>query len=69
MRRDRPDVIADRRYSIKEICDLLCICRDTVRKYTNNGLIVPIRISKREIYYLGSEILILHKELTKAHEL
>lgn len=48
---------------------MLCICRDTVRKYTNSGVIVPIRISKREIYYLGSEILLLHKELTKAHDL
>ena len=63
-----PDVDPDRKYSVKEICGLLCICRDTVRKYTNSGVIVPIRISKREIYYLGSEILILHKELTKAHD-
>ena len=68
MRRDKPHVEPDRKYSVKEICDLLCICRDTVRKYTNSGVIVPIRISKREIYYLGSEILILHKELTKAHD-
>lgn len=69
MRRKRPDVDLDRRYSIKEICDLLCICRDTVTKYTRLGVIVPIVISSREKYYLGSEIIILYEELTKAHDL
>lgn len=45
----------------------MCICRDTVRKYTANETIVATRVSSREIYYLGSEILILYEELTKAH--
>jgi len=44
---------------------LLNICRDTVRKYTELGIIVCIRITSREIYYLGSEILVLHDALTK----
>ena len=58
MTRPKPDVDLDRRYSVKEICDLLCICRGTVTKYTKLDIIVPIRISSREIYYLGSELLI-----------
>lgn len=65
MIRPKPDVDLDRRYSVKEICDILSICRDTVNKYTKLDIIVPIRISSREIYYLGSEILILWEALTK----
>ena len=65
MTRPKPDVDLDRRYSVKEICDLLCICRDTVTKYTKLDIIVPIRISSREIYYLGSEVLILWEVITK----
>ena len=64
MTRPRPDVDPDRKYCIKEVCDLLCIHRDTLRKYTDNETIVCIRITSREIYYLGSEILILHDALT-----
>ena len=65
MRRPRPEVDLDRRYSVKEICALLNICRDTVTKYTKLDIIVSIRISSREIYYLGSEILILWEALTQ----
>ena len=65
MIRPKPDVDLDRRYSVKEICDILSICRDTVNKYTKLDIIVPIRISSREIYYLGSEILILWEALTQ----
>ncbi len=65
MIRPKPDVDLDRRYSVKETCDILSICRDTVTKYTKLDIIVPIRISSREIYYLGSEILILWEALTK----
>ena len=65
MNRPKPDVDLDRRYSVKEICDLLSICRDTVTKYTELDIIVPIRISSREIYYLGSEVLILWEAITK----
>lgn len=64
MKRNKPEVDTERRYCIKEVCDLLCICRDTVKKYTNLGVIVPIRISSREIYYLGSEIILLYEHLT-----
>lgn len=65
MRRPRPEVDLDRRYSVKEICALLSICRDTVTKYTKLDIIVPIRISSREIYYLGSEIIVLWEALTQ----
>lgn len=65
MRRPRPEVDLDRRYSVKEICALLNICRDTVTKYTKLDIIVSIRISSREIYYLGSEIIILWEALTQ----
>ncbi len=66
MIRPRPDVDPDRRYCIKEVCDMLSICRDTVRKYTNLDVIVSIRVTCREIYYLGSEVERLYEALTKA---
>lgn len=65
MTRKKPDVDLDRKYCIKEVCDLLNICRDTIRKYTALDMIVPIRITSREIYYLGSEVLALYNILTK----
>lgn len=64
MTRKKPSVELERKYCIKEVCDLLDICRDTVRKYTALGEIVPIRITSREIYYLGSEVLVLYEVLT-----
>lgn len=64
MIRQKPEVDPHRRYNIKEVCDLLCIHRDTLTKYTNLDVIVPIRISSREIYYLGSEIILLYEHLT-----
>ena len=66
MKRDKPIVQLERRYSIKEICDILKICRETVRKYTANETIVCVRVTSREIYYLGSEILVLYEALTKS---
>lgn len=53
---------------MKEFCNKLCICRDTIAKYTKMEVIVPIRISSREIYYLGSEIIRLWEVLTKQNE-
>ena len=57
MIRTRPLVDPDRNYNIKEVCDLLNIHRDTLRKYTNTEAIVCIRITSREVYYTGEEIL------------
>lgn len=68
MKRKKPDVNPDQRYNIKEFCDQLCICRDTIAKYTKLEVIVPIRVSSREMYYLGSEILILWEVLTNSRE-
>lgn len=57
MIRTRPLVDPNRNYNIKEVCDLLNIHRDTLRKYTNTEAIVCIRITSREVYYTGEEIL------------
>lgn len=57
MIRTRPQVELNRNYNIKEVCDLLNIHRDTLRKYTNTEAIVCIRITSREVYYSGEEIL------------
>ena len=67
MKRKKPDVVLDRKYSIKEICDMLDICRQTICKYTKLERITPIRITSREIYYLGSEVLVLYDILTNPH--
>lgn len=64
MKRNRPNIDPDRRYCIKEVCDMLSICRDTLRKYTNLDVIMPIRVTSREIYYLGSEVERLYEALT-----
>ena len=65
MRRIKPKVICDKRYCIKEVCSLLCICRDTLRKYTQLGQVNSICISSREIYYLGTEVNKLYSIITK----
>lgn len=57
MIRTRPQVEPNRNYNIKEVCDILNIHRDTLRKYTNTEAIVCIRITSREVYYSGEEIL------------
>lgn len=57
------NIIEKKRYNIKEVCDILYIHRDTLRKYTKAEVIVPIVVSKREIYYLGSEVLALYNYL------
>ncbi len=64
MKRKKPYIDPNRRYGIKEVCDMLDICRDTVRKYTKLDIIVPIRVTSREVYYLGSEVEILYNAIT-----
>lgn len=64
MTRPKPEVDLERKYSVKEICAMLNICRGTVIKYTKTGVIIPIRISSRELYYLGSEVMILWRTIT-----
>ena len=65
MKRSKPNVDFDKSYNIKEVCDFLGIHRDTLRKYTKEEVIVCIRVTCREIYYKGSEILILWEFLSK----
>jgi predicted site-specific integrase-resolvase len=58
MIRLKPDNIEPNRlYCIKEVCNILNIHRDTLRKYTYEQLICCTKISCREIYYSGEEIL------------
>ena len=65
MVRSKPIIIADKLYCIKEVCDLLEIHRDTLRKYTNNNSICCVRYSCREIYYSGKEILMFWHSMHK----
>lgn len=55
---DRPEVTTAGRYSAAQTARLLGIHRNTLRKYTDQGCILP-RIHKAtgRKYYLGSEIL------------
>ena len=47
----------DRRYSVKETCEILGICRKTLWKYTRSGHIVQsLHGPSGHIFYLGSEI-------------
>ena len=64
MRRKKPPIDHERLYTIKWICMELCICDDTVRKYTRLGLITRIEISSREIYYKGTEVEKLYNIIT-----
>ncbi len=52
-----PITIPDRQYCIAETCDILNISRETLRKYTYSEDIICIRVSAREIYYTGQEIM------------
>lgn len=54
----KPDVINDRRYTVKETSALLGIHRNTLTKYTTQGLIFPImHKADNRLYYLGKEII------------
>lgn len=53
-----PQVTPTGRYSVKETCQALGICRETLRKYTENGHIsVKHRPTNMRPYYLGRAIL------------
>ncbi len=65
MKRKKPDIDPKRRYGIKEVCDMLMISRETVRRYTNAEVIVPVIISRREVYYLGTEVERLYNAITR----
>lgn len=54
----KPDVDLQGRYSIKEVCALLGINRETLRRHTNNGNIaVHFRKVNNRPYYQGVDII------------
>ena len=54
----RPDVERDRRYTIAETCKSLGIHRNTLSKYAEDHLIVPVLHSAtNRQYYTGAEII------------
>jgi DNA-binding transcriptional MerR regulator len=63
MTRTQPIVVPDHLYCIKEVCELLDIHRNTLRKYTQDEIICCVRITSREIYYSGEEVLLLWKNI------
>ena len=54
---ERPDVNPEQRYSVKETCYHLGICRDSLRKYTNSGHIEQHNHFTGAIFYYGKDIL------------
>lgn len=63
MRTSEPNVSDKGRYSINQTCQLLNICRDSLRKYTQKGLIrCGYRTLNNRPFYLGSEILRFWRE-------
>lgn len=53
-----PDIKPTSRYTVTETCRILGIHRNSLRKYTEMGIIkVGIRMSTSKKFYLGSEIL------------
>lgn len=54
----RPDVSAERRYTIAETCSILGIHRHTLTKYTEQGLISALlHKAGGRMYYTGKEII------------
>lgn len=65
MIRSKPNIDPQKKYCVKAACYELEICEDTLRKYRDSGLIGCIRITNREIYYPGSELLSLWESVHK----
>lgn len=65
MIRNKPNIDPEKKYGVKEACFELEICEDTLRKYRDAGLLNCIRITSREIYYPGSELLALWESVQK----
>lgn len=64
----RPNVKTGERYSIKEACFYLGVCRDSLAKYTNEGRIPRYRHSSGRYFYLGEDILAFFDNLDLAGE-
>ena len=53
----KPQIERDRLYSIQETCDLLGMCRKTLRKYTQSGdLPMQVHPATGKMRYLGAKI-------------
>ena len=65
----RPQVEEENRYSVKQTCSLLGICRDSLSKYTNEGRIPRYRHASGRYFYLGQDILAFFDKLDAAGEL
>lgn len=66
MKRPKPSIDPQKLYTVKEICAMLYICPNTLRLYTKKEIVVPIRVSAREIYYKGEEIERLYNAITSS---
>lgn len=57
MKAKEPNVPPTARFSVKQTCAILGICRNTLRRYTQNGLIKENRrMSNLRPYYTGKAI-------------
>ena len=56
MKNEEPNVISNARYSIKETINLLGISRQTLYKWTMNG-IIKVNYRMSHPFYLGKDIL------------
>ena len=65
----RPNVKDGERYSVKETCYHLGVCRDSLSKYTNEGRIPRYRHASGRYFYLGQDILAFFDNLDDAGEL
>lgn len=66
---NRPNVQEDHRYSLKETCFHLGICRDSLLKYTNEGRIPRYTHSTGRYFYFGRDILAFYDKLDIAGEI
>lgn len=54
----KPQVNLTARYSVRETCTILGICRETLRRYTHKGTIaVHYRKANMRPFYIGSDIM------------
>ena len=58
---EQPNVVLDGRYSIKETCKILNICRQSLHKYTHETCDIKCNYTlvggRRRKFYYGKEIL------------
>lgn len=55
----RPQVEEENRYSVKQTCSMLGICRDSLLRLTKNGRIARYKDATGGFFYYGKDILSL----------